>query len=63
MTYRASLQNLMTSHGFELHRKNGKHLVWVNSRGQKLSTSSTPSCPHAINNVKRDLRKYVTAAA
>jgi len=51
------LSRLMKSYGFQLLRS-GKHLVWGNDQGQKVTTSSTPSCPYAIDNIERDIAGF-----
>ena len=58
MTFQSELRKLMTDHGFVLVR-DGHHLIWRNPKiGKTITTASTPSCPHAINNVRRSLRRY-----
>ena len=50
---------LMQSHGFELHRETGKHLVWRDTSGHQLSTSKTPSDRHSFNQIERDIRRLL----
>ena len=55
------LSRFMKSYGFQLLRS-GKHLVWGNDQGQKVTTSSTPSCPYAIDNIERDILRVLKSS-
>jgi hypothetical protein len=37
----------------------GKHPRLVDAHGRGVSFSGTPSCPHAANNLRRDLARYL----
>ena len=47
---------MMESNGFELQR-HGTHLVWKHVSGVQIFTSATPSCRHALNQIKRQIRQ------
>ena len=47
---------MMESYGFQLHRQS-THLVWKHVSGVKIFTSATPSCRHALNQIRRDIER------
>ena len=47
---------MMESYGFQLDRSS-THLVWKHISGVSIVTSATPSCRHALNQIKRDIRR------
>jgi hypothetical protein len=47
---------MMESNGFELQRS-ASHLVWKHVSGVQIFTSATPSCRHALNQIKRQIRQ------
>jgi predicted RNA binding protein YcfA (HicA-like mRNA interferase family) len=55
-TFKKELTNMMESNGFELQR-HGTHLVWKHVSGVQIFTSATPSCRHALNQIKRQIRQ------
>jgi hypothetical protein len=54
--FKKELTVMMNSHGFELHRSS-THLVWKHTSGLKITTSATPSCRHAFNQIEREIRR------
>lgn len=57
------LKDLIEEHvqdyDFEPGRTHIKIVLRSNGRERRLSVSSSPSCPHALNQFRRDLRKAV----
>jgi uncharacterized lipoprotein YajG len=51
------LEKMMLSHGYRLARSK-KHNIWVNNKGQMITTSKTTSDgSRFLKNVERDIRK------
>ena len=51
------IEKLMLSRGYRLARSK-KHNIWVNSKGQTITTSKTTSdAARLLKNVERDIRK------
>jgi len=46
-----------TDYDVELTKSHIKVTVRANNKSRKLSVSSSPSCPHAINQFERDVKK------
>jgi predicted RNA binding protein YcfA (HicA-like mRNA interferase family) len=55
-TFKKELTVMMESNGFELQRS-ASHLVWKHVSGVQIFTSATPSCRHALNQIKRQIRQ------
>ena len=49
------LRKLMKKNNFLLMKQNG-HLHWKHVNGGKVTTSLTPSCRHAMQNIKKDIK-------
>ena len=56
-----ALADLMAANGYTLKRE-AKHMVWGNAKGQTITTSKTPSDLHALKQVERDIRRQAAAA-
>jgi hypothetical protein len=54
--FKKELTVMMESNGFELQRSS-THLVWKHVSGVQIFTSATPSCRHALNQIKRQIRQ------
>ena len=50
-----NIQDFMHKNGFRILRAK-KHIVWVRNN-LRIVTSSTPSCPYALQNVQKQLWK------
>ena len=48
-----------TDYDMELTKSHIKVTVRTNGRSRKLSVSSSPSCPHALNQFERDVKKAI----
>lgn len=58
MNYKKEVRIFMNSEGYELERQR-THLVFRHYKGFKYTAPSSPSCPHAFNQVKRGVRKQL----
>ena len=59
MTLKKELKKLMKKNKFELIRQKN-HLVWQHIEKKcKVTTSSSPSCKHALKNIMKDIQKEV----
>ena len=57
MKIEKQIEKLMLSRGYRLARSK-KHNIWVNSKGQMITTSKTTSdAARLLKNVERDIRK------
>lgn len=51
------IEKLMLSRGYRLARSK-KHNIWVNNKGQMITTSKTTSdAARLLKNIERDIRK------
>jgi len=51
------IEKLMLSRGYRLARSK-KHNIWVNNKGQTITTSKTTSdAARLLKNIERDIRK------
>jgi hypothetical protein len=44
--------------GWVVGRRTNGHLKWVSPKGEVVFSSSSPSDPRAVSNIKRDLFRY-----
>jgi len=56
-----AIRNLMESNGYVLSRQKN-HCIWINERGQKITTSRTASDNRALQNVMKTIRAQEKAA-
>lgn len=52
------LREIAEGQGWVVTIRNNGHLAWTSPSGAKVYTSATPSDHRAVQNIKRDLRKY-----
>lgn len=52
------LFEIAVSQGWSLERRTNNHLSWISPNGAKVFSSATPSDKRAVQNLKKDLRKY-----
>ena len=50
------LKKLMKRNDLKLIRQKG-HAIWKHKSGALITTSISPSCIHAIKNIKKDIKK------
>lgn len=58
MKHKSSLESLMKSYGFYLHRSKN-HLIWKNQDGITITTSKTPTGVMAIWQVERSIKRIL----
>jgi hypothetical protein len=52
------LFDIAVSQGWRVEQRKNTHLSWVSPTGTKVFSSFTPSDIRAVQNLKRDLRRY-----
>lgn len=60
--WRKAISALAADFGFSLKRQS-THMVWVNSHGLTVSTSSTPSDTNALAQCRRQFKRTLAAAS
>jgi hypothetical protein len=60
MTVMNQIAELMQSYGYSLKRQ-AKHKIWINSKGQVIVTAKTPSDVRAIKNIKSLIYRQIGA--
>lgn len=52
------LFDIAVSQGWRVEQRRNTHLSWISPTGAKVFSSFTPSDNRAVQNLKRDLRRY-----
>lgn len=52
------LAEIAASQGWRIEQRRNAHLSWIAPTGAKVFSSLTPSDKRAVQNLKRDLRRY-----
>lgn len=52
------LFEIASSQGWRVEQRKNTHLSWISPNGAKVFSSFTPSDGRAVQNLKRDLRRY-----
>jgi N-acetyl-anhydromuramyl-L-alanine amidase AmpD len=52
------LFEIAVAQGWRVEQRKNTHLSWVSPTGVKVFSSFTPSDGRAVQNLKRDLRRY-----
>jgi len=63
MTRNKEIKKIAKKLGYSLFSQRGKHYIWINENGYKVSTSKTPSDVNAIKSITRNFMKYENAYA
>ena len=63
MTRNKEIKKIAKKLGYSLFSQRGKHYIWINGNGYKVSTSKTPSDVNAIKSITRNFMKYENAYA
>ena len=61
MTRNKEIKKFAKKVGYSLFSQKGKHYIWINENGYKVSTSKTPSDVNAIKSIMGDFMKYKDA--
>ena len=59
MKFQTELTSLLKDNGFQQHRCKGKHAIFIDDIGRRISVTSTPSCRHTLNQVTRQLSRLL----